>query len=572
MPIAKFQLPDGRVAKFEVPDGTTPEQAQGMMTQYFSANRDGTTAQQQAVPQPTQEPTWQQKFQSSAPVRFVQGLRDPIDAAAKMLPKGLEAATSLGGIAPNPVSRFFGDEASRVQGINEKNEAQYQASRQASGDDGMDVARLGGQVLSPAYLAIGGNSPAAASLGGRVVQGAKLGSIGGALSNNDVNADDYWMQKAKDVGLGAAIGGAIPLATGAAARVLKPNTNQQVKALIAEGVTPTPGQILGGAFKSGEEKLQSVPIIGDAISGAKRKANEEFNRAVLSRALKPLGETAKKVGREGIEEVEKKISSVYDDILPKMTFKADAQFTQEMGTLKKMAQELGSKERDKFNRIMADTLGRASNRGVMTGETLKTVQSKLSNEARKFSGSPDAYQKELGAALTEAGRIFRESLPRTNPEYSQQLSKANEAWANYARIRQAASSTAAGANEGIFTPAQLAQAVRSLDKSAGKGASAKGQALLQDLAEQGTQVLSSKYPDSGTAGRLAYMLGGGAAIANPALLAGAVPALPYLGPAREITAKLLTQRSPNTEAIADAIRRYSPVLSGIAPAGIVSKP
>ena len=28
MPIAKFQLPDGRIARFEVPDGTTPEQAQ----------------------------------------------------------------------------------------------------------------------------------------------------------------------------------------------------------------------------------------------------------------------------------------------------------------------------------------------------------------------------------------------------------------------------------------------------------------------------------------------------------------------------------------------------------------
>jgi hypothetical protein len=31
MPIARFQLPDGRIARFEVPEGTTPEQAQVMM-------------------------------------------------------------------------------------------------------------------------------------------------------------------------------------------------------------------------------------------------------------------------------------------------------------------------------------------------------------------------------------------------------------------------------------------------------------------------------------------------------------------------------------------------------------
>ena len=35
MPIARFQMPDGRVARFEVPDGTSPEQAQALMGQYM---------------------------------------------------------------------------------------------------------------------------------------------------------------------------------------------------------------------------------------------------------------------------------------------------------------------------------------------------------------------------------------------------------------------------------------------------------------------------------------------------------------------------------------------------------
>ena len=37
MPVARFQMPDGRVARFEVPEGTTPEQAQSMMAGYFKA-------------------------------------------------------------------------------------------------------------------------------------------------------------------------------------------------------------------------------------------------------------------------------------------------------------------------------------------------------------------------------------------------------------------------------------------------------------------------------------------------------------------------------------------------------
>lgn len=44
MPIARFQMPDGRVARFEVPDGTTPEQAQNLAAKYFTES---------SIPSPT---------------------------------------------------------------------------------------------------------------------------------------------------------------------------------------------------------------------------------------------------------------------------------------------------------------------------------------------------------------------------------------------------------------------------------------------------------------------------------------------------------------------------------------
>lgn len=48
MPIARFQMPDGRIARFEVPAGTTPEQAQTMMVAHFS--------QPEAIPAPAAAP------------------------------------------------------------------------------------------------------------------------------------------------------------------------------------------------------------------------------------------------------------------------------------------------------------------------------------------------------------------------------------------------------------------------------------------------------------------------------------------------------------------------------------
>lgn len=53
MPVARFQMPDGRIARFEVPDGTTPEQAQAMIQEHvgtpFNPADDMTTFQKVAA-------------------------------------------------------------------------------------------------------------------------------------------------------------------------------------------------------------------------------------------------------------------------------------------------------------------------------------------------------------------------------------------------------------------------------------------------------------------------------------------------------------------------------------------
>ena len=489
--------------------------------------------------------------QKSALARFAQGARDPIDEAATMLPKGLQAVTSLGGNYPNPVSNFFGSEASRVQAMNKANEAEYKGAN--TGLQGMDVAKI--------PMAIRGAEA--------IKAGTAAGAIGGATAQTDVNAPDYWANKALETAKGAGIGAGTSGLIAGGARVVRPETNDKVASLLRQGVTPTLGQTLGGMWNSIEEKAQSLPIVGDAIRFSRGKAQEEFNTAAMNRALNPIGEKSTAIGRAGMTEVKTKLGKAYDAVLPNVSFVPDAQFAAEYGNFQKLISGLAPQEQATYKRIMGDVMHHASPNGQMTGETFKIAAGHLGEKAKAFSGSPDPYARELGDALNGTLDSMRQTLIRANPMYSDRLKAIDTGYANYVRLRQAANSTNAGAREGVFTPAQLAAAVRAQDKSVGKGASATGNALMQDLAEQGTNILGSKVPDSGTAGRIGLGVGaGGAAYGAGAFVPAAIglgtASLPYLPVGRNIASAILTKRPEQAQMLADAIRKANPLLSGSA--------
>ena len=140
------------------------------------------------------------------------------------------------------------------------------------------------------------------------------------------------------------------------------------------------------------------------------------------------------------------------------------------------------------------------------------------------------------------------------------MKAANTAWANFVRVRDA--SARIGAKEGVATPAQMLSAVRSQDKSAGKSAFSKGDALLQDLAEPAKNVLPTTIPDSGTAGRTLMALlgyGAGTAAIGPGLIAGGVAgALPYTKLGGKLTLAALAKRPEFAGTIADVLKLGAP--------------
>jgi hypothetical protein len=422
-------------------------------------------------------------------------------------------------------------------------------------------------------------APIANTYRGSAGIGALTGAATGAATPVE-GGNDFWGDKAQQVGLGALTGGIASPVLRWLGRLISPQVSSDVKALMDRGVTPTPGQILGGGFARNEEKLSSVPGLGDMIKSAQQRAYQQFNAATYNEALAPIGKTfSGKVGHEGIDEVGKTIGQAYDSVLPKMQFKVDPQFQAEITNLGSLAQNLPEAQAKTFmNVLKTQIFGKMSPQGYMDGETLKGVQSELARKANGYLGDPSFDNRELGAAISEIRSAVDGNLARVNPpELAQQLANANASWARFTRLRSAAASQGAMNNEGVFTSAMLNRAVRSADQSVGKGASATGNALMQDIAGAGQRVLGSKYPDSGTAGRglisllASGSLGAGLATAPTSTLATlggiGLGSLPYTQTGGKLAAKLLTARPQLAQPVGKAVTQVGRVgVAGSLPA------
>jgi len=213
-----------------------------------------------------------------------------------------------------------------------------------------------------------------------------------------------------------------------------------------------------------------------------------------------------------------------------------------------------------------------SKNGLISGDSYKAIETDIGDLASNYAGATGT-DAMVGKAYKQALGQVRDALSRSNPDYAEELGNINKAFANFSRIRRAGSM--ANTQE-MITPSQLANAVKAADESAGKGATATGKALMQDLSDAGVQVLPSKIPDSGTAGRSALvnmLLGaGGAAGGSSAYqafptvtavgagLAGAAAA-PYLPGARQLATTLIGKRPEAAKKLADAIRELAPYMA-----------
>ena len=131
--------------------------------------------------------------------------------------------------------------------------------------------------------------------------GIAMGPIKGAglLANTLTQAGIAGLQTPGDGlnrGLNAAFaGGGQVLGTGvgrAFSHLAQPvqNITPEAQRLIKDGIYPTMGQAKGGSYKLFEDKLSSLPVMGDLLARGRRQVNNEFNSAALRRSGVDVGD------------------------------------------------------------------------------------------------------------------------------------------------------------------------------------------------------------------------------------------------------------------------------------------
>jgi len=501
---------------------------------------------------------------SSAPSSAVMGMKEPISGGAELLPRGLSALTSLGGAYPNVASKFFQSEAERVAAMNKAEEQAYQAQRAAQGGTGFDVGRMVGNVISPANLAVGA----------RAAQGAKALGIGGqaaiagasqAALQPVTNQDEFWYEKAQQAGLGALAGKAGELAAKGVGRVMSPLVSKAEATMRSLGITPTPGQTLGGAFKKAEDFAQNLPLIGEQIRSGREKVLFDFNKGVINKALSKIDDQlpANVIGRDAVSYAAEQVSNKYDDVLKNIKFDLDTKTTSGiLDALDKAplpSSAMKAKAIDILNNV---ALSKFSGK-QLTGQEYKSIEASLRKTASDYSNSSVPDDRAVGEALKDALKVFKTELYYQNPKQTPQLRRVDSAYGDLSVMERAAANT--GAENGVFTPKQYNAAVKQSDVSRNKRQFARGQAREQSVSEAALKTLGEDSKAT-LEGRLAMgSLGGMAALSQPMIAGPAALASMgiYSAPGLKITDALLRQRPELARMFGKQLQQQAPMLGGL---------
>lgn len=282
MPVARFEMPDGKIARFEVPEGTTPEQAQEMIAGFVA---------QQPLEEPANEPapssmqSLRQSVQQDAGNRYAGVARGLGSIRSTLMAPFDIAKDAIDGkgfsLESNRERRQSIDDTLQKLGADPKS-GNYQFGK-LMGEIGPTFAvgpllAMGGRAAgaSPAMvssLSTGGLNVAGktgmAGLATRVAGGAATGAATAGLVNPE------------DAGLGAMIGGGLPLALKGGAKATRSAVGG-VKGLVEP------------LYETGREKIVSRALrefSGGQADDAIR--NLQAAREIVPGSLPTVGEAAK---------------------------------------------------------------------------------------------------------------------------------------------------------------------------------------------------------------------------------------------------------------------------------------
>jgi len=505
--IYRVQAPDGTILKIQGPEGATEADLQGAAESHYASMT-------------AKKPSSSEKFVSELPKELFQRSH-PVAQLAIGAAKPVAGLLQYAGV--NEPARFL--------------EKMSQRFEEGSGGSAK-VFDIAGQVVSPVPTKVAGvlgkgveMLPGGASaltkagsmldksvLAKSAAQGAGMAAL--TPTESPESYQDFLAKKAKEVGEGALLGGALGKA---GQLVFDPKVTKYMQELKDLGMKYfTPGQLasqiplVGESIRKMESAATSIPIAGNLIERGAQKVNEQFNKAIGDRVLAPMGEKVPKdikAGEELIEYVNNRVSDAYNKLTPQLSltnavYKNPASTTGFKTTTDALndklaevtkglpaaqANNLGGMVREEFSRYILDPLNAA---GKMTGKEFRDAEKNLGRVAYSYMRNPQYY--DVGVALRELQSELRRELAYQNPKVAKELQNIHLAFRRHLPMERAASYV--GAEGRVFGPSQFESAVKAETK--GKGQFASGQGLLYPESQAAVNVLGKKVPDSGTAQRM----------------------------------------------------------------------
>lgn len=387
MPVARFQMPDGRVARFEVPDGTTPEQAHSLISQELSQAPVSTPSPQ---PEVGAERTALEQGLQGATFGFADEITDRIGSGLASLATG-ETYSDL-------LKEARGASKDRMAAQFEQRPGLSLASNLAGGLlTGVAGASTKAGTALTNSLRTGG---AAARIGKGAVAGAASGAAYGAGTSDEG-------KRLAGAGQGAAIGGAFGAAVpaiGAAYRGVKntasgarnialpgnPAINAEQKVLqrfsddlltpqgISGRLSNRPGAAIIDVGRANTQRL------GEAVSnipGKSANIAEGFVEGRASGASKRIkGDISRYISNRG------ELSTVADDLMKKGEELASPLYEKAFSANKDIASPIVNRilKTDAGRKALAFAANRMNNKMALMGVPDKELaeQAKL---ARKYS-------------------------------------------------------------------------------------------------------------------------------------------------------------------------------------------
>jgi hypothetical protein len=337
-------------------------------------------------------------------------------------------------------------------------------------------------------------------------------------------------------------------------------TGGKLAPLYEMGVRPSIGQRFGGVVNNVEEKLKSIPVIGDAIEGTRDRARNQFQIGLFNDALGEIGQQLPKgmsPGHDPHAFAQRAFNHAYGAAKSNMTAVADGQLSQDIGALQQTIGALRPESQQQFAKLWKGSVARRFQDGVLSGTAFKSATSEIEKKIAAIRSSKTG-DGELADALQQAVDSLQGSAMRNSPpEAVAAMQAADRGYAKLVRIEDA--SKRAGGDAATFSPAQYNAAVRDTSGGIRKRSYLAGDALNTDIASAGLN-LQDVVSNSGTVDRLvpaATLLGAGYAAPKSLLGLGILGALNAPGVRNWTTGILAPRNSARARNLADLIRRQS---------------